>query len=296
LKRYRLSAFDRAYVGIAYGSTAFLSLSIVLPFLLIFIQSVTPRAALNGEYYGLLPRQVSFQAYEYLLLRTGGIRAAFANSFFLVLVGGGLSLALTCMAAYPLSKPYLPYRRGLTVFLYVPMLVSGGLIPTFMMVRFLGLYGALWACVAVGLVSPWYTFLMRNFFKQVPDSLEEAAVLDGANDADIFLRIMLPLSLPAIATIGLFYAVGQWNSWFAPLLYLKDQSQWPLQAVVRNMLQSFDISRAENQALMEDLFLNQPADNVKKAAVFITTLPVLMFYPFAQKYFVTGLIVGSIKG
>lgn len=150
--------------------------------------------------------------------------------------------------------------------------------------------------VILAMISPWYIFLMRNFFSGVPISMEEAAELDGCNDIQILFKIILPVSLPVLATIGLFYAVGQWNSWFAPSLYLRSKEQWPMQLIVRDLLTVFDWSKADNVYNMEQLLLNLPTDNVKKAAVFVTTIPVMIFYPFAQKYFVTGLVAGSIKG
>jgi putative aldouronate transport system permease protein len=224
------------------------------------------------------------------------ILSGLKNSAFLVIVGGGLSLAFTTLAAYPLSKKYLPYRKTLTYFVYIPMVIGGGLIPSFLLVKFLGLYGSLWSCVLAGLVSPWYVFLMRNFFFEIPDSIEEAAQLDGCNEAQILLRVLLPISMPVLATIGLFYVVGQWNSWFTPSLYLRSKEQWPLQLGVKDLLTNFDWSKSDNVQNMEQLLKNLPTENVKKAAVFITSIPVLLFYPFAQKYFVTGLVMGSVKG
>jgi len=138
--------------------------------------------------------------------------------------------------------------------------------------------------------------VLRSFFLNIPESLEEAAIIDGASEPFVLFKIIIPVSLPAIATIGLFYAVGQWNSWFTPSIYLNSREQWPVQMVVRQMLAQFDWTSVESIQDMEELLINIPTDNVKKASVFIATLPVLVFYPFAQKYFVKGLVVGSIKG
>ncbi|HOJ09280.1 MAG TPA: carbohydrate ABC transporter permease [Clostridiales bacterium] len=294
--KYKNSKSDIVLIGIAYTTVIILTFSIIIPFLLIFLQSITPRSAMTGEWYSIIPKQVTFDAYGYLLVSSKLIIKAFKNSFFLVVIGGSLSLIATTMAAYTLSKQYLPYRKILTYFVYIPMIIGGGLIPTFLVVKFIGLYGSLWACVIPGMVGSWNVFLMRNFFREIPESLEEAALLDGANDVQILVKVMLPVSLPAIATIGLFYAVGQWNSWFTPSIYLNSREQWPVQMVVRQMLAQFDWTSVESIQDMEELLINIPTDNVKKASVFIATLPVLVFYPFAQKYFVKGLVVGSIKG
>lgn len=287
---------DYILMFMIYTSVTILTLTILLPFLIIFFQSVTPQEAMSGTQYSLVPQKLNFGAYQYLLFGSQLIVRGFENSIFLVLVGTLFSLSLTTMAAYTLSKRYLPYRKLLTYLVYIPMIISGGLIPTYMIVRLTGLTGTLWACIIPGAVSSWNLFLMRNFFYGIPLEMEEAAMIDGASDTTIFLKIILPVSLPVIATMALFYGVGQWNSWFNPSLYLNNSKQWPLQLVVRQMLNTMNMNFTDNLSGMEDLLLHMPSDNIKKAAVFITTIPVLIFYPFAQKYFVKGMVVGSVKG
>ena len=287
---------DYILMTVVYSSVILLTLTILLPFIIIFFQSVTPQEAMIGSQYTLLPSKLDFAAYEYLLFGSQLIIKGFGNSMFLVIVGTLFSLSLTTMAAYTLSKRYLPYRKFLTYLVYIPMIIGGGLIPTYMVVRLTGLTGSLWACIIPGAVSSWSLFLMRNFFYLIPAEMEEAAMIDGASDATVFFRIVLPVSLPVIATMALFYGVGQWNSWFNPSLYLNNSKQWPLQLVVRQMLNTMNMNFTDNLAGMEQLLLHMPSDNIKKAAVFITTIPVLIFYPFAQKYFVKGMVAGSVKG
>jgi len=294
--RVRLHGSDMVLMTVIYTVGVLLCLSIIFPFLIIFFQSVTPTDAMHGAEYVLVPERFDFSAYKYLLIDSGLVLNGMKNSAFLVVAGGGFALLLTTLYAYMLSKKYLPYRRFLTYLVYIPMLFGGGLVPTFMMVKFVGLYGSLWACVFPGAVATGNIFLMRNFFMELPTELEEAAMLDGANDVRIMVSVALPISLPAIATFALFYGVGKWNEWFAPALYLKTNDQWPMQLVVRQMLSTMNLMYSDNLAAMEDLLMNMPSDNVKKAAVFIATIPVLLFYPFAQKYFVEGLVAGSIKG
>ncbi len=287
---------DYVLMAVIYTFIILLTVSIVIPFFIVFFQSVTPQEAMMGNQYSLIPKRFDFGAYKYLLLDSNQILTGFGNSMFLVIVGTLFSLTLTTMAAYALSKRYLPYRKFLTYLVYIPMVFGGGLIPTYMVVRLTGLAGTLWACIIPGAVSSWNLFLMRNFFYGVPEEMEEAAMLDGASETVIFLWIVLPVSLPVIATMALFYGVGQWNSWFSPSLYLNNSSQWPLQLVVRQMLNTMNMFFSDNLSAMEDLLKNMPSDNIKKAAVFITTIPVLFFYPFAQKYFIKGMVVGSVKG
>ncbi len=292
----RLHGSDVALVFTVYAAVTLLMLLIVIPFFIIFFQSVTPNEAMLGSHYSIVPRKWDFSAYDYLLISSNLIWKGFANSAFLVIAGTTVSLSLTTMCAYTLSKKYLPYRKMLTYIVYIPMLIGGGLIPTFLVVKFTGLYGSLWACIVPGAVSSWYVFLMRNFFMELPDELEEAAMLDGANDVQILVRVMLPISLPVMATMSLFYGVAQWNSWFAPSIYLRSSDQWPLQMVVRQMINTLSMFYTDNLAAMEQTLLRVPSENVKKAAVFVTTVPVLLFYPFAQKYFIKGLVLGSVKG
>lgn len=292
----RACTSDIWFMAIVYASVSLLTLFIVFPFLIIFFQSITPVTSMRDSYYRLIPDEFDFSAYQYLLISSRLVINGLRNSAFLVVFGTLFSLTLTTMASYTLSKKYLPYRRFLTYIVYVPMMIGGGLIPTFLVVRFTGLYGSLWACIIPGAVSTWNIFLMRNFFSELPEELEEAALLDGANDLQILLKIILPISLPVLATMALFYGVGQWNSWFTPSIYLKNSDQWPLQMVVRQMINTLNMSYTDNLADLESTLQRVPSESIKKAAVFVTMVPVLVFYPFAQKYFVKGLVMGSVKG
>lgn len=274
-----------------------LSICIVFPLMVVFTQSVTPRVALGGSSYSLIPFAFNWSAYKYLLLDSQLILRGFGNSMFFVIVGSALSLLTTAMLAYPLSRKYLPYRTFLTYFIYLATLIGSGLIPTYLIVRFLNLMGTMWSIIIPSLIGTWNVLLMRNFFQEIPDSLEEAALIDGASDVTVLFRIIMPISLPALATIGLFYAVGYWNTWFTPALYLSNKSQWPLQLIVRQMVVNVDANSSDVAKDKLDRVLKaMPPESVRSAAVFITTLPMLLFYPFAQKYFVKGLVVGSIKG
>lgn len=177
---------DYILMTVVYSSVILLTLTILLPFIIIFFQSVTPQEAMIGSQYTLLPSKLDFAAYEYLLFGSQLIIKGFGNSMFLVIVGTLFSLSLTTMAAYTLSKRYLPYRKFLTYLVYIPMIIGGGLIPTYMVVRLTGLTGSLWACIIPGAVSSWNLFLMRNFFYGIPAEMEEAAMIDGASDATVF--------------------------------------------------------------------------------------------------------------
>jgi putative aldouronate transport system permease protein len=280
-----------------YSLLVLASVSIILPFVLLLNQSIMTASDVAKYGYLLIPKGITFQAYHYIIFETPVIINGFINSVFLVVVGTTLSLLCTFLTSYVLSKNYLPYKNVLIWIVFIPMLFSGGLIPLYLVVTWVGLMGSIWAVILTGLINSWYVFLMRNFFAEVPDSLEESARMDGAQDLRILFQIYLPLSLPAIATIGLFYAVSLWNSWFYPGIFLTSKTQWPLQVVLRELVYSLDIAvmgMAEGTGTTLLKFV--PKEGVKSAAIIVSALPIIIVYPFVQKYFVKGLLIGAIKG
>jgi putative aldouronate transport system permease protein len=213
-----------------------------------------------------------------------------------VLVGTLLNLAFTATFAYALSKRDLPGRTFLTVYVFITMIFSGGLIPTFVLVDTLRLMNSVWALIIPALMNPWWMLIMRNFFMAIPPEIEEAAIVDGATPPVILWKVILPLSLPSLATIGLFYAVWHWNEWFSAAIYLRDMTKYPIQLILRSVLYMGQGSyRGELQMIMEASVL-PPAQTLKSAMIIVSTMPILAVYPFIQGYFVKGVMVGSVKG
>ena len=270
-----------------------LSLAFVIPFLSIISTSLigVEEWARRGAFI-LFPQHIEFGAYQVLF--TGGSRLAtgFFYSVARILVGTTLNLFFTATLAYVLSRRGLPGRVGMTLFVFVTMIISGGLIPTFFLIDRIGMTNTFWAMVIPFLVSPWNMLIMRNFFMALPESLEEAAIIDGATPLQTLVKIVLPLSTASIATIGLFYAVWHWNEWFYAFLYINDTAKLPLQVVLRNILTAGMIE--DTEAIPLDQL--PPAQSLKTAMIVVTVTPILCVYPFIQRYFVKGVMIGSIKG
>ena len=216
------------------------------------------------------------------------------STVIVTVLGTFLSLFLTVCAAYALSRDYLPGRKFFTGLILFTMYFSGGMIPTFLVVKQLGLYDTLAALFIPQSVNVFNFIVMRTFFRELPKELEEAARIDGASDIQTLARIILPLSLPIIATIGLFYAVGYWNSYFDALLYVQDPNKYTLQLRLRSLLFGGELNNsAANQ---EGLGTQVMSQSLKMATVAVSTIPILVVYPWLQKYFVKGVMVGSVKG
>ena len=216
-----------------------------------------------------------------------------------VAIGVPTNILLVVLTAYALSKPSSRFRTrnifsGIFIF---TMFFGGGMIPTYLLVDALHLIDTRWSFILPGLVSAWNTFLMRNYFAAIPQSLEESAVLDGATPITVFIRIILPLSKAVIAVIGMYYAVGYWNSWFPGVMYINNPDLLPMQNVMRNIL-AVNSAADVNMQIMEDLeaLKRPPMEGLRMAAIVVGTLPILVVYPFIQKYFVKGVMIGSIKG
>jgi putative aldouronate transport system permease protein len=214
------------------------------------------------------------------------------NTIFITVVGTAISMVLTTLGSYVLSKKYLPGRKTITLFVVFTMLFGGGLIPFYMTVRSLGMIDTIWALIFPSAISSYNMIIMRNFLMTIPASIEESAQIDGARHFRILLRIYLPLSLPVMATITLFYAVGYWNAVFNAIIFLNKQDNQPVQVILREVL----IQARSDLLQFEDFRLNAPVETVKMALIVVTVAPIIMIYPFLQKYFVKGVLVGSIKG
>ena len=209
----------------------------------------------------------------------------------MLIVGTGINLLMTMTTAYPLARRALVGRKFFMLMITVTMMFSGGLIPNYIIIVKLGLVDSLWSLILPGCVSAYNMIIMKNFFEALPAELNEAARIDGLSEMGILFRIIVPLSLPSLCTIGLFYGVGHWNAYFNATIYLNSRSRWPLQVVLRNLLENAvtsEIDYGESASL--------PVEPLKMAVVVFTTAPIIVLYPFIQKYFVKGALVGSIMG
>jgi putative aldouronate transport system permease protein len=263
----------------------------VLPFLNVLGSSFATPGELATRSFVVIPETFTLDAYRYIL-STSTIFRALGVSVFVTAMGTFVSLLLTSFMAYALSKPYLRGRRVINFLVIFTMLFSGGMIPTFIVVQNLGLIDSLWALILPVAINAFNFVIMRSFFQAIPDSLEEAARIDGCSDLGVFLRIVLPLSLASIATIGLFYAVGYWNTYQNAILYINDSEKWPIQVLLRQIV--IVASGMNADASVVDVV--PPAQSVKMAVIVVATLPMLVVYPFIQRYFVKGALIGSVKG
>jgi putative aldouronate transport system permease protein len=266
----------------------------LLPFLYVLIESFESPADF-ARYGAIFPKHFSIDTYIYLLGPGSKILGGFEVSVFIAVVGTALSLLVTMGLAYALSKKYLPGRNFFTTMILITMFFSGGIVPLYFVVNSLGLLNTVWSVILPTAVNAFYFFIMRNFFQNFPDSLEESARIDGANDIRILFSIILPLSGPIVATLGLFYAVDHWNDYVNPLIYITDSNLWPLQLVINNIINSVNGVTSQSQAAL--LFKVMPnASTIRMASIVLSVVPIMCVYPFIQKYFVKGIMIGSIKG
>ena len=241
----------------------------------------------------LVPLQpLTLRAYE-MVLGNPLIVSGYSNTLFIMVVGVVINLIMTITCAYTLSIRDLLLKNPVTFFIIFTMYFSGGLIPGYLNIRDLGLYDSLWALILPGALSTTNMIIMKTAFQAVPESLPESAKLDGASHFTLLLRIMTPLCVPTIAVMVLYYGVGHWNSWFSASIYLKTNSKFPLQLVMRNILNSVAVAEMAGSDMDETARL---VDLIKYALIIIATVPILALYPFLQKYFVKGIMIGAIKG
>jgi len=263
------------------------------PIMYVVGRSLMPDAERALRPLAIFPNKIDLQAYKYILGKGSLLFNAYRITIFRTTVGTFISLMVEAMFAYVISKKHYPLSKPLTIMIAFTMWFQGGLIPTFLLVRQVGLMNSIWVYIFPALMSAWYIFIMRNFFSQIPKSLEDSARIDGANEAVVFFKIILPLSKPVLATIGLFHAVTHWNEWFSAMIYVSDKNKWPVQVILRQIL----ATAMQSEMLEENVVaVAPPAVSVQMATVVIVTVPIILVYPFIQKHFAKGMMVGSIKG
>jgi putative aldouronate transport system permease protein len=241
----------------------------------------------------LIPKEPSLTAYG-RVFHNKNIYTGFRSTIFRVLLGTSLTMLFTITTAFPLSKKHFPNRSFWTAIIVFTMFFSGGLIPSYLLVRSLGMYNTIWAMVLPGLLSTYNMIIMRNFFMNIPAEMEESAKIDGANEFSILFRIIVPVSGPIIATVALWTMVGHWNAWFDCMIYISTTSNQVLQLILRRIVlegttQLMELSNARDMGIIN-------TDAVKSATIMVATIPILLVYPFLQKYFVKGIMIGSLKG
>lgn len=242
----------------------------------------------------LVPAGFSMEGYEMVLKRTD-IWIGYTNTLFYVVAGTVVNVVLTSMGAYALSRRNLKIRKFLNVMVVMTMYLSGGLIPNFLVVRYLGLYDSRWALILPGAIATWNLIVLRTGFQQVPRELEESAMIDGANDFVILFQVVIPIARATLVVIALFYAVSHWNAWFNASIYLMDRNKWPLALYLREiLLQNTTVATDVEASSIGGVY--HLDELIKYCSIIVSTLPILCIYPFAQKYFVKGVMMGSLKG
>jgi len=287
---------DKTLLALDYALLVFVAVVMLYPFWQQLILSISPRdeALRTGLHlFTFRPTLVGYAK----VLTTPNIVRAFGMSVYRVALGTLISLFFTSLCAYPLSKKYFPLNRTFTGLILFTMMFSGGIIPSYILIKNLGLMNSIWALVLPGAVGAWNLIIMRNFLKSLPASLEESARIDGASEFTVWWRIVLPLSKPVLATVALWVAVGHWNAYFDALIYIPDHKKAVMQLILRWILlenqQEFTFGQGPE---LPGQASNAPTSEIMKAAIImVSTLPIVAVYPFLQRYFVTGIMLGSVK-
>jgi len=270
---------------------AIIAFSTLYPFWYVLVKSILPfEQAIKTKFY-LIPTGFTLESYKFIFSTDRMVRSI-NISVILTVFGTIYQLFFTALTGYGLSKKNLPGRNFMFSLIIVTMFFGGGLIPTYLLIRGLGLMNTLWALILPGTIGTYNMIIMKTFFQSLPEEIEESARMDGAGYLKIFFRIIIPLSKPVISTIGLFISVGLWNSWYGPLLYLNDKNLWPMALLLREILIKTDVETLASTYVSEDYMLS---DSIKMATVIVSVTPIVIVYPFLQKYFVKGVMIGAIK-
>ena len=292
--RIRQSTEDRVFGAVTYILATLFMLVCAYPLVYVLSASISNPALIVSGKIILLPKEIQFRAYE-AVFKSEDVLLGYRNAVFYAFAGTAINIVLTTAGAYVLSRPDLWGRTVITFLISFTMFFSGGMIPTYITIKNLGMINTVWAMLLPGAISAYNMMIVKNFFQGIPQELEESANLDGCNDLGTLIRIVLPLSLPVLATFGLFYAVGHWNSYFSAMIYLTNDKMYPLQLILRNIIVTAE-SAAGDMSLMDPNFVEPPKQSIKMAVIVVATVPIMCVYPFLQKYFVKGVMVGALKG
>lgn len=276
-----------------YALFSFFCVSIILPFVNAISISLSSKAEQLKAPIGLLPRGFTLEAYEKLVMSAQFLRTAM-NTVFLTTVNTSLVIVISLAAGYALSSKYLIGKKVLMTYFMIPMFFSGGLIPSYLLIQKIGLNNTYGALIFPSIVSIFYIIVFRNMIDQLPKEMTESAEIDGASQPAILFRIIIPLVIPTIAAFIVFSAVAYWNEWFGCLIYIRDKHKWTLQYQLREILMSAQLTDESEKAMADKSQVY--SESLKMAALMITILPIIAIYPFVQKYFMSGVLVGAVKG
>lgn len=291
--RMRLGKEDYVLSILNYGFIGLFTLICIFPLIYVFVFSITPYEEYLRNPINLIPENPTFQAYLQLI-RFPLMKTGFISTTFVTVVGTSLNIFLLCISAYPLSKKELKGRNSIMIFIIFTMFFNGGMIPNYMLIRNLNLLDSYWSLILPGAISTYNLILMRNFVSTIPKSLEEAAIIDGATEFQILGKVIIPLSKASIATFTLFHAVAHWNAYFNSIIYISSRNKWPLMLIVREMVVESGSNMIQQGVSAGMQELPQPF-TLKMAIIIMTILPILCVYPFVQRYFVKGMLLGSVK-
>ena len=270
---------------------------VLYPILLVISVSFSDELSVQLNGYKLIPQKFSFDTYKYLFEASNWIFSAYSVSFFVTIVGTLCCITATAMLAYAISVKNIKYGRQIAMYCFITMIISSGMVPWYItLTKYYKLGNKIFALILPYLINPWLLFLLRNFFKTIPSELRESGKIDGASDFKIFIKIILPLSVPGLATVSLFYALAFWNDWWLSLMFISKRSLYPLQYHLYSIISDVMFLASSQAARAQSADIKVPLETVKMATTEITIGPIILVYPFVQKYFVKGLLVGSIKG
>ncbi|MBQ7519471.1 MAG: carbohydrate ABC transporter permease [Clostridia bacterium] len=287
---------SRVFDGLNYLIVTLVAITTIIPFIYIIGASFATEYEIATRPMFFIPRDVSINAYKYIF-SSNKILMGFKNSVFITVFGTAINLFFTVTMAYALSKARLRGRNFFLNMVIFSMFFSGGMIPGYIVVaNILNLKNTFWSVLLPGAISAYNMMIVKNFFQGIPQELEESASIDGCNDMGVLWKIVLPLSLPVLATFGLFYAVGHWNAYFSAMIYMTGaKEKWPLQVLLRELI-IMSNGTAGDMANMDADFVQPPEQSIKMAVIVVSTVPIMCVYPFLQKYFVKGVMVGALKG
>lgn len=281
-----------------YFIAGLFSIICLLPFIMVITGSLTNERDIAKYGYTILPRNIDFTSYKVLFLDSGRILNAYFISITVTTIGVFASLLVNTMMAYALSRKNLKYRKSINFYALITILFNGGMVPWYMVcVNYLHLKDTLFALIVPYLANAWYIFLIRNYAQSIPDEMHEAAKIDGAGEYSIFFKIMLPLMTPVLATVGLFIALTYWNDWWLGLMLIDKEKLQPLQLFLRAIVSNITfIKTSPNAAAIAQLIAALPSEGIKMAICVLTIGPIVFVYPFVQRFFVKGIMLGAVKG
>lgn len=277
-----------------YIFLAAFTVTAILPFIYIIAGSFADSLEFKTRPFFLIPQRVNLDAYRFIFSSNTLMRSILVT-IYVTLLGTLINLLFTLSMAYPLSKKDLPGRNLILNMVIFSMLFGGGMIPTYLIIKSLYMIDTFWALTVPGAISAGNLIVIKTFFQDMPVEIEEAALIDGSSYMQVLTKIVLPLSMPVIATFSLFYAVGHWNNFFSALIYINDAEKWPLQVILRQIILLSQGTLGDTSQL-DPTFVQPPEEGMKMAVIVVATIPILMVYPFLQKHFTKGVMIGAIKG